>query len=225
MFGWLNSWLERAKRNGASIHSLAELVQLVKEESAKQRSADPTAKVVYESDKPPPGKRLLATNLHITRTYCVGSQLANPKFWRLGVKITNFIFSAQHAGIDLTTELWVENTEAPGDWRRGFYGSGESSWNTNPLPLDLHQETALTKRQGAQQHLLGSAWLLRHRAPLTREELAKKKETFLERRRQQKQRRENRTSGEAAVSNSSGSSSSSSTSTTSSEEDNDASNF
>lgn len=119
----------------------------------------------------------------------------------------------------MTSQLWEEDTEAPGDWRRGCYGNGESSWNTNPLPLDRHQETALTKRQGAQQHLLGNTWLLRHRAPLTPEELAKKKEIFLERRRQQKQRRDNRAGGEAEAS------SSSSTSTTSSEEDGEAANF
>ena len=40
MFGWLNMWIARAKRNGATIFTLEQLVKVAKEESTKQVSTD-----------------------------------------------------------------------------------------------------------------------------------------------------------------------------------------
>ena len=54
--------------------------------------------------------------------------LSDTKIHRFGVRITNYIFSREDAGVDLTSTLWQEDTvEATADWRRGFYGAGESS--------------------------------------------------------------------------------------------------
>ena len=208
MFGWLNGWITRAKRNGASILSLEDLLAMAKNESAKQQTSDPNSKIVVlrdESAKPAPGKRLLASDFHISRTYCVGAHVANPKIHRFGVRITNYIFSGENAGVDLTASLWQEDTtEAAADWRRGFYGAGESSWRTNPQPLGAHEETALTRRQNAQQHLLPHAVHVRHRAPLTEDELAARKQAFLER----KMKRKNMTERDSSSSSSDTSSSS-----------------
>ena len=192
MFGWLNSWITRAKLNGANIKTLDELVSLVQSESSKQRSSDPASHIHVlrdESAKPPAGKRLLATDLHITRTYCIGATPADQKIYRYGVKVRNFVFSTQTVGTDLTSCLYDEDTESSGDYRRGYYGAGEAAWNTNPKTLARNEETTLTKRQQAQQHILDrNVMYLRHRAPLTEAQLQRKRADFEAKRQRRKER-------------------------------------
>lgn len=192
MFGWLNSWITRAKLNGANIKTLDELVSLVQSESSKQRSSDPASHIHVlrdESAKPPAGKRLLATDLHITRTYCIGATPADQKIYRYGVKVRNFVFSTQTVGTDLTSCLYDEDTESSGDYRRGYYGAGEAAWNTNPKTLARNEETTLTKRQQAQQHILDrNVMYFRHRAPLTEAQLQRKRADFEAKRQRRKER-------------------------------------
>lgn len=209
MFGWLNKWIARAKRTTTCIKTLEELVAMVQRESDKQISSDPASKVVVvhdESAKPPPGDRLLASGLHITRTYCLGSVPADSRFFRFKVRVTNYVFSNRAAGTELTSDLYQESTEATPDWRRGFYGPGKSNWDTNVKTLGLHDETALTRRQQVQASLLPRATHLRHRAPLTKEEKEHKKQLFLQRRQKRKSAnaaRENQTSSDSSSSSSS----------------------
>lgn len=220
MFGWLNKWIARAKRTTTCIKTLEELVAMVQRESAKQNSSDPASKVLVvhdESAKPPPGDRLLASGLHITRTYCLGSVPADSRIFRFKVRITNYIFSNRAAGTELTSDLYEESTEATPAWRRGFYGPGKSNWDTTVQTLGLHDETALTRRQKLQASLLPHATHLRHRAPLTQDEKEHKKQIFL-------QRRQKRKEANVVRDNQSSSSSSSSTDTSADEANSSGSN-
>lgn len=134
MFGWLNKWIARAKRTTTCIKTLEELVAMVQRESAKQNSSDPASKVLVvhdESAKPPPGDRLLASGLHITRTYCLGSVPADSRIFRFKVRITNYIFSNRAAGTELTSDLYEESTEATPAWRR------DSTGLANPIGTPL----------------------------------------------------------------------------------------
>eukprot|EP00435_Cladocopium_sp_Y103_P036583 s791_g9.t1 len=88
-----------------------------------------------------------------------------------------------------------------------FMAPGEATWNTDPKSLDKHEETALTRRQRAQEDLR-VALHLRHRVPLTAQELSDKKAKFLGR---QKKRKDRLAAG-AEDSEDSGSSSSSTSS-------------
>lgn len=131
LFGWLNGWITRAKKNGSKIHKLEELVDMAKAESSKHQFADPASRIVVvhdESAKPPPGKRLLASDLHIARTYCIGARPATEPYWRYKVRVQNFVFSTQTTGTNLSSSLYHEDADAAADWRRGFYGKVEASW-------------------------------------------------------------------------------------------------
>lgn len=41
-------------------------------------------------------------------------------------------------------------------YRKGFWSEGRERWDTNPKALGLHDETALTRRQKAQEELFPS---------------------------------------------------------------------
>ena len=102
-------------------------------------SPTPASRIVVvhdESAKPPPGKRLLASDLHITRTYCIGARPATEPYWRYKVRVQNFVFSTQTTGTDLSSSLYHEDTEAAADWRRGFYGKGESFLEYKPEGIE-----------------------------------------------------------------------------------------
>ena len=135
-----------------------------------------------DSEKPPAGKRLLSPDLHISRTYCLGATVEHRTPSRFGVRVTNYIFSDEQRGADLTSNLYQECTETTESWRRGFFGPGEANWNTCPMSLDRNEETVLTRRQRAQEHLIPHATQIRRRAPLTEAELAAKKQQFIDRR-------------------------------------------
>lgn len=212
LFGMLNGWLSKAIRNGATLVTIPDLVAMVKAEYKRDKNLRPNLKDLIvlhdESPKPAPGRRLLAKDFHISRTYCVGSVPKEKKPWsKFGVAVTNYIFSTQQQGVSLTTDLYDEPVDGSSpDWRRGYYGPGQGNWATDPKPLDRHTDTCLTRRQKVVSPLLPEAVSLRHRAPLSDAEIAAKRARWERSNLRRKELRE-------------GSASSSSSSSTSSSED------
>ncbi|CAK9062324.1 Uncharacterized protein SCF082_LOCUS32497 [Durusdinium trenchii] len=183
--------------------------------NAAQRRRDPSSPlicVILNKDSPVPqeAKRLLPTDLAITRTYCLSGKLdARIKPTALGVRLYNHVFSTRPVSVELK-DYSIEALACPAEWRRGFWGSGRSNWDTDPEPLHLHKNTALSRRYDEQKSLLPRAKGRKHNALPSLDDEIKKHEASLQRRRQRNKIRQQAWSKKTSQEPSSSSTSSSS---------------
>ena len=215
LFGWFNAYVERAKENKQNIHSLDDLERVLKDGNAAQRRRDPSSPlicVILNKDSPVPqeAKRLLPTDLAIARTYCLSGKLdARIKPTALGVRLYNHVFSTRPVSVELK-DYSIEALACPAEWRRGFWGSGRSNWDTDPEPLHLRKNTALSRRYDEQKSLLPRAKGRKHNALPSLDDEIKKHEASLQRRRQRNKIRQQAWSKKTSQEPSSSSTSSSS---------------
>ena len=104
--------------------------------------------IVQPSPFPAQISKLMVDAFYIKRTYCVSSRKAAGR--HLNVEILNHIYS------NLPTcmlfdyfhfQLWQPQHD---DWRRGQYGEGRRRWDTDPMPMGVHEDNEFTRRHAAQ---------------------------------------------------------------------------
>lgn len=99
----------------------------------------------------------------------------------------NHVFSSRPATMNLTTSLSDEPAkDLDKPYRKGFYGEGRANWDHVVEPLDPSQNTALTRRQDAQQAALPDSANIKYTATLDDRDIAaeiEKKQARLQRRR------------------------------------------
>lgn len=124
LFGWMTSYVEKAKRHQQDILSLQDMLQVITKGNAEQRERDPSSPHIQiildcSSKVPKEANRLVPADLKTTRSYCFSSHLdtrVQPS--PLGVRIYNHTFSSMPSSVELQ-DYNVQRCEIPEDWRRG----------------------------------------------------------------------------------------------------------
>ena len=142
------------------IKTLADLKWWIDDYSSELRKRDkstPLLKVLIDAEpKPQYGRRLLVSGgFHITRTCCLSGQPDPSRHSPFGVRVFNHVFSSRPTTVDLTTSLSDEPAkDLDTAYRKGYYGEGRANWDASPTPLAPQEETALTRRQAEQKHVV-----------------------------------------------------------------------
>jgi hypothetical protein len=92
--------------------------------------------------------------------HCERAIPADTPAHRFKVRVFNHVMSSRHTTMDLTGALHTEEVEGLGEpYHLGYYRDAQTqNWYTNPVPLDEHQQTILTRRQAVvSPHLPGAA--------------------------------------------------------------------
>ena len=217
LFGWFESYIARAKENQQEILSIESLADVIRHGNATQRERDPSAPQIttildQASRVPNMSKRLVPAKVHITRTYCLSAVPdRRVKPTPLKIRLFNHVFSSKPVSVEID-DYTIEDVVLPAAWRKGFWGSGKSGWDTQPEALGIHDHTGLSRRYDAQKHLLPEGKTRKHGGlPSLDEELAKH-ERRLQRRRDRSEAKKAAFAKKLATSSSSSSDSSDSSS-------------
>ena len=175
-FGWFNGALKWIKDNKIQVIEVEELRAAVQQrfDALKDRDpSSPTVRVLVDEDaaKPTTCHRLTASNLSITRTYCLSARPDSR--YRLGSQVVNHIFTTKPCSIPLEDIVVETYTPTETQWRRGYWGKGRKNWDTSIKWLGLHDESSLTRRKDAQDAYLPHALDRRHNLPDFDSQLAK----------------------------------------------------
>ena len=225
LFGMLEQYLAKARTRRIDIIEMEDLQKVVESMHAEQKARDPTTSplvvLLDQTSKKIPAEqrfKLMAEGFRISKTYCVSST-PWPANKRFGVKVCNHTFSSMVASTDITSQASLVPAEDKHlEYRRGFWSDGRKGWDTAPEALGRHAETALTRRQKVQEHLLPAGANQVYSETVTQsqfEALVQKRQLQLTQRKQRRDQRRNPDNAAPASSEESSSSSSSSSSDTS----------
>ena len=141
VFGWWRTGLKRLLDDKANILETDQLQTAMQAYFNKAKQSDctaPTVKVMVEdSAVPAVCRKLVCSELRISRTYCLSS--VPRKHGYLGVSIKNHVYSSRPASVPVEIDS-VAEFPGPDTWRRGFYGKGSDAWNVKPEPIAPHDE-------------------------------------------------------------------------------------
>ena len=192
LFALYEQYVKAVQNENRSSLELDQLCDFLRQRNETQRARDPTAPflvVVQDtaSQKKPANQRskLTAPGFHISRTHCMSSTPVESRASRLKVRICNHVFSNMAASTDITSSVVLKDSQdVTESYRRGYWcEAGRKNWDTTVEPLGIHDETVLTRRQSAQQHLLGEG------RDIPYADVARKQRCLIAKRERQRERR------------------------------------